>query len=224
MLLSFPSGLRSVALATLALGITSVSLPAAVINDPPNDFLNSFTTGPENGDLDVLTAEVFFDGANFTFTSTENGLIGATDNEFFVWGVDRGLHQPFFHDFAPNVLFDIVVVLQPNLTGLVIDFSPTNPDAPITLPAGSVTKSGNTITGIVPLADLPTRGSLPADYKVNFWPRVGLDPSNNAQISDFAPDTNDIGVTTPEPGTVLFLGGGLVLIALSRLRASHFRT
>jgi hypothetical protein len=71
---------------------------------------------------------------------------------------------------------------------------------------------------------LPTRGSLPANYQVNFWPRVGLDPNINAQISDFAPDNSDIGVTTPEPGTLLFLGGGLVLIALSRLKASYFRT
>ena len=222
--LSFQPRLRLAVLATLALGIATTPLSAAPIVDPPNDFLNSFTTGPKNGDLDVLRAEVFFDGTNFTFTSTENGPIGTTDNEFFVWGVDRGLHQPFFHAFAPNVLFDIVVVLKPDLTGLVIDFSPTNPDAPITLPAGAVTKNGNTIQGIVPLSDLPTRGLLPADYQVNFWPRVGLDPANNAQISDFAPDNSDISVTTPEPGTLLFLGGGLVLIALSRLKAPHFRT
>jgi hypothetical protein len=211
--------LRLLVLAILALGVTSASLSAAAIVDPiPGDFLPTFTTGPRNGDLDILTAEVFFDGTNFTFTSTENGLIGTTEGSVFVWGVDRGLHQPFFGSFRPGVLFDVVVVLRPNdLTGTVIDFSPTDPAQPVNLAPGSVTVSGNTIQGVVPVSLLPSKGLLPVDYQVNFWPRVGLDPSNNAQISDFAPDNSDAGVTvTPEPSTLLFLCGGLIVLALSR--------
>src|SRR5260370_19174162 len=189
-----------------ALGAISAPLSAATIVDPAGDFLPTFTTGPRNGDLDVLSAQVLFDGTNFTFTSTENGPIGMTDGSVFVWGVDRGLHQAFFGSFRPGVLFDIVVVLRPALTGAVIDFSPTNPAPPVNLAPGSITVSGNTIQAVVSASLLPSKGLLPVDYQVNFWPRVGLDPSNNAQISDFAPDNSDAGVTvTPEPATMLFL-------------------
>jgi hypothetical protein len=210
------SPIRSI-FAVLALCATSATLGAAAIADPAGDFLSTFTTGPRNGDLDVLSAEVFFDGTNFTFTSTENGPVGETDGSFFVWGIDRGLHQAFFGAFRPGVLFDVVVVLQPDHTGLVVDFSPVGAAPPVSLAPGSVTVNGNTITGIVPASFLPTRGLQPADYQVNFWPRVGLDPSNNAQISDFAPENSDVGVTlNPEPSTALFLGGGMLLIGLLR--------
>lgn len=201
-------------LTMLALGVTSASLFAASITDAANDFLPSFN-GPHNGDLDVLSAEVFFDGTNFTFRSTENGAIGTTEGSLFVWGVDRGLHNQFFGAFRPGVLFDIVVVLRPDLTGTVIDFAP-NPVAAVDLAPGSVTVSGNTIQGVVPASLLASKGLLPADYKVNLWPRTGLNTADNTQISDFAPDNSDAAVTTPEPSTMLFLGGGLIVLALSR--------
>src|SRR5437588_10505763 len=118
-------------LALLALGVTGKPLSAALIVDPPNDFLPTFTTGPRNGDLDVLSAQVFFDGKNFTFTSTENGAIGTTEGSVFVWGVDRGFHQAFFGSFRPGVLFDIAVVFFPDLTGLVVDFSPPGAAPPV---------------------------------------------------------------------------------------------
>src|SRR5262249_35193050 len=131
-------------------------------------------------------------------------------------------HQQFFGSFAPGVLFDVAIILLPDATGFVADFSPTNPDAPANLPAGAVTINGSTITAVVPLTLLPTRGLQPADYKANFWPRVGLDPSNNAQISDFAPDNSDIAVSNPEPGPMLLLGCGLIAIGFfaSRRRRS----
>ena len=203
---------------TLAVASAGASLQAAVIHDDPNDFLGTFTTGPKNGDLDVITAEVKFDGTNFTFTNTENGPIGQTEGSVFVWGVDRGLHQQFFGSFAPGVLFDVAVIFFPDASGLVVDFSPSNPDAAIALPAGSVTIDGNTITGVVPASFLPTRGLQPGDYQVNFWPRVGLDPSNNAQISDFAPNDHDEAVTTPEPGAAVFLGAGLLMVLAGQRR------
>jgi PEP-CTERM motif len=208
---------RFTILTLLALGVAGVPLSASVINDPAGDFLTTFTTGPKNGDLDVVSAQVFFDGTNFTFTSTENGPIGTTEGSVFVWGVDRGLHNQFFGVFRPGVLFDVAIVLRPDLTGLVVDFSPTDPAPPVELAPGSITISGNTIQGVVPASLLPSKGLQPADYQVNFWPRVGLDPANNAQISDFAPDNSDAGVTTaPEPSTMLFLGGGLIVIASLR--------
>jgi len=214
------SSFRSLMIPTvLALGVASTPLFAAAITDPVNDFLPTLA-GPHNGDLDVLSAEVFFDGTNFTFRSTENGAIGTTAGSVFLWGIDRGLHNPFFGAFRPGVLFDIVVVLRPDLTGTVIDFAP-NPVAPVNLLPGSVTVSGNTIQGIVPVSLLASKGLLPADYQVNFWPRTGLNPADNSQVSDFAPDNSDVAVTvTPEPSTMLFLGSGLVVLALLRRRTT----
>jgi hypothetical protein len=186
------------------------------VTDPAGDFLTTFA-GPHNGDLDVLNAEVFFDGVNFTFRSTENGPIGSTAGSLFVWGVDRGLHNPFFGSFRDGVLFDVVVVLRPDLTGTVIDFSPEQA-APQDLVPGSVTVNGNTIQGIVPASLLPSKGSLPADYRMNIWPRTGLNALDNTQISDFAPDNSVAAVTTPEPATMLLLGMGLAIFALARRR------
>lgn len=204
-------------LTMLTFGVVSAPLFAAPITDVANDFLPTFA-GPHNGDLDVLSAEVFFDGTNFTFRSTQNGAIGTTEGSVFLWGIDRGLHNPFFGDFRPGVLFDIVVVLRPDLTGTVIDFAP-NPVPSVDLKPGSVTVNGSTIQAVVPASLLASKGLLPADYKANFWPRTGLNPADNSQVSDFAPDNSDIGVTvTPEPSALLFLGGGLIVLGLLRRR------
>jgi hypothetical protein len=206
----------------IALGLSAGAFAGVTFNDPANDFLSTFTTGNKTSDLDVISGAVNFDGKNFTFTATEAGPIGQSEGEFFVWGVDRGIHQQFFGSFAPGVLFDVAIVLQPDATGFVVDFSPSNPDATVNLAPGAVTINGSTITAVVPLSFLPTRGLQPADYKANFWPRVGLNPSNNAQISDFAPDHSDIAVSTPEPGPILLLGCGLAALAVSAFR--HHRS
>jgi hypothetical protein len=209
------SVVRSLMTLTLfVLGVASAPLSAAPITDAANDFLPSFD-GPHNGDLDVLSAEVLFDGTNFTFRGTLNGAVGTTEGGLYVWGIDRGLHDAFFGAFRPGVLFDIVVVLRPDLTGTVVDFAP-DPVAPVNLQSGSVTVSGNTIQGVVPVSLLASKGLAPADYLVNLWPRTGLNPSNNAEIPDFAPDNSVVEVTaTPEPSTMLFLSGGLIVLAVS---------
>src|SRR4051812_40016239 len=157
-------------LTMLALGVTSAPLFAAPISDEAGDFLSTLD-GPRNGDLDVFSAEVVFDGVNFTFRSTENGSIGTTPGSLFVWGVDRGLHNPFFGSFRDGVLFDVVVVLRPDLTGTVIDFSPDQAPAQDLAP-GSVTVDGNTIAGVVPASLLPSKGLLAVDYQMNLWPRT----------------------------------------------------
>jgi PEP-CTERM motif len=201
-------------LAALGLGVVSTPLWATSVSDDVGDFLSTFN-GPHNGDLDVVSADFSFDGVNFTFRSTENGPIGTTPGSLFVWGIDRGLHNPFFGSFRDGVLFDVVVVLRPDLTGTVIDFSPDHAPSQ-DLPAGSVTKDGNTIQGVVPATMLPSEGLPFAEYQANIWPRTGLNALDNTQISDFGPDNSDLAVTTPEPATVLFLGTGLVVLGLSR--------
>jgi len=161
-----------------------------VITDAKGDFLSSYT-GPQNGDMDVMTAQATFDGTNFTFMSVEAGKVGTTSDALFVWGVDRGTHTAGFGAFRPGVLFDAVVILRPDGTGAVTDLAAT-PPASTPLPAGSVTISGNTIRGVVPASMLPSKGMPAASYGVNLWPRTGL--GNNAQIADFAPDNSDASV------------------------------
>lgn len=200
------------------LGVLAAAAPpvvhAALITDPAGDFLSTFT-GPHNGDLDVLMAQAFFNGTNFTFTSLENGPIGTSPDGLFVWGVDRGTHTAGFGAFRPGVLFDAVVILRPDLTGTVTDLSTGTPTS-TNLAPGSVTISGNTITGVVPASLLPSKGLAALAYGVNLWPRTGL--GNNALIADFAPDNSDAAVTaTPEPAGLTLAGAAILgLVALRR--------
>lgn len=194
------------------LTISAFPAGAATINDPANDFLPSYT-GPRNGDLDVLNAQVFFDGANFTFTSTENGLIGTTPGGIFVWGINRGAGTPGFPVIAPGVLFDSVFVINPAGGSTVRDLV-----SGAATPISGITISGNSISGVVPLNALPTRGFAAIDYQVNLWPRSGA--GGDPVISDFAPNNSDAAVTvlTPEPGTM-----GLMAFVSAGALALHRR-
>lgn len=178
---------------------------AQPIADPAGDFLPTFT-GPRNGDLDVLSAQVLFDGAQFTFTSRQNGVVGTTPGGIFVWGVNRGSGTSPGGVFPADVRFDAVVVLNPAGGSFVRNLvSATN------APLSAVGVSGDVITGLVPLALLPSRGFAPGAYTVNLWPRTGL--GNDAQIADFAPNTTNFAVSTvPEPGTWALLSTGLALM------------
>jgi hypothetical protein len=160
------------------------------ITDATNDFLASFA-GPRNADLDVRRGEVSYDGTNFVFTSTSAGRIGSTPGALFVWGVNRGAGTARFGALAPGVLFDAVVIIQPDGTSRVVDLS-TNPPTQTALPTGSATFSGNGLTVTVPANLLPSRGFDPSGYTVNLWPRTGA--GNNNQISDFAPDNHNVPV------------------------------
>lgn len=200
----------------LLIGVFVASLShAAVVTDPPDDFLGTFT-GPQNGDLDVLTAQVTFNGTSFLFDSTENGAIGTTAQALYVWGIDRGTHTEGFGAFRPGVLFDAVVILRPDLTGTVID---TTTGTPTNLAPGSVTINGDTIQGIVPATLLPSLGIPQSDFGFNLWPRTGL--GNNALIADFAPDNSDASVTVvPEPSLTFGVLGALLLGTCLKVRRS----
>jgi len=192
---------------------------AALITDPAGDFLSIYT-GPHNPDLDVLTAEVFFDGSSYLFTSTEAGPIGTTPGGVFVWGINRGAGFATFPGVAPGVTFDSVVIIVPggDSFALALDTSVTTP-----IPASDVVTSGAFVSARVPLSALPPLGAAPQNYTVNLWPRSELlliDPV----ISDFAPDNSNAAVTVvPEPATAVFLGSGFVALALLR-RSRSSRT
>jgi len=157
-----PNLLRITGLAATLLAGGALPASAAAILDPTDDFLSSFI-GTKGGDLDVLSAQVFYDGTKFTFTSTENAPIGTTAGTLYVWGVDRGTNNAPFGAFRPGVLFDAVVILRPDGTGIVIDTTGALPAA--NLPAGSITIAGNTITGTVDKSLLPSLGFS----RSNFW-------------------------------------------------------
>jgi len=183
---------------------------AGLIVDPTNDFLPTYTAGPKNGDMDVTGVGVTFDGSRFVLTATLNGPLGTTPGTLYVFGVDRGQGTARFGALAPGVLFDSVVILKADGTGTVNRIVGGGSSA---LSAGDVTVSGDTITATVLDSLLPSLGRAPADYTFNLWPRLGA--GNNNQISDFAPDNANIGVTaTPEPST-LVLAGVAVPLALA---------
>lgn len=178
---------------------------------PSSGFLPTYV-GPQNGDLDVASGEVFLKGGNFEFDATLNADVGTTPGVFYVWGVDRGSNMAPFMSFRPGIFFDAVVISAPSLGLNFVDDLDTNAMTP--LPPADVIASGDVLSLTVPVSLLPTLGFLPKDYLVDFWPRLGLDTTNDAQIAEFAPSNSDARVTdTPEPATLTLVAG---LLAFGR--------
>ncbi len=204
----------------LAAALIAVPFGAAgaQITDAAGDWLPTYT-GPRNsllnGDLDILKAQVFFDGRFFTFTSTSAGNIGSTTGAFFVWGMNRGAGTARFPTLAPGVLFDWVLSITPNGAITTRDLIS---GVSTTIDASAVTFSGTTLTALIPATLLPSRGFTLADFTANLWPRF---PGGLEGISDFAPDNTNFAVTvTPEPASFLLVGAGLFgLLAWRRRRA-----
>ena len=121
-----------------------------------------------------------------------------------------------------GVVFDSVVVLNPDGTGMVVLILPNQVVTP--LPAGSVTVSGNTITGVFDISLLPSNGTTAANYGYNLWPRSGFDPTDNRQISDFAPDASTVTATIPEPGAWALMITGFGLAGAMLRRSRRFAT
>ena len=164
------------------------SAHAQTVIDPVGDFLPSFT-GPRNADLDVVTTQVVYDGVTFRMNATNNGPVGTTAGAVYVLGFNRGAGTAGLANVASNVLFDSVVLVNANGTGVVVD---TLRGAQTPLPAGSITISGNQIVAEVPVSLLPSQGVKPGQYTVNLWPRSTL--GGDETISDFAPDNSNVRV------------------------------
>ena len=190
-------------------GAAWLTLPGAAhaVTDPTGDFLAGYG-GSHNGDLDVVGATVTYNANThlFDFTATLDAPVATTSSAFYVWGIDRGAGTEKFNT-GPNpigagVKFDTVVIFR--LDGTATIGSTVLHD---------VTWSGDTITGSVPDALLPSMGFSFEDYAWNLWPRDGT-VAGNAAISDFAPDASDAGVTAvPEPASMALFGAGLALLA-----------
>ena len=218
----FSSRFAPFALAAAA-ALTPLASHAIVgVTDRPGDFLPTFAGSSASTDLDVVSASVFYDAATdlFKLVSTMNGPIGLTGSTaLYVWGVNRGAGvASFAANGIEGVRFDRVVLLNPNATGSVGGGG--------TLPAGSVTISGNTITAIVSGTLLPANGfANKLDYTWNLWPR-NTAFAGFAAISDFAPDNSNftstagiVAAPVPEPGAAAMLLAGLAtVVSLVRRR------
>src|SRR5207302_5257972 len=89
---------------------------AGFITDSTGDFISSYG-GRHNGDLDVVGAEVQFDGVNFYLHAVLNGAVGTSNGAIYVFGFNRGAGTAGFASIGINgVLFDRVIVLNNNDT------------------------------------------------------------------------------------------------------------
>lgn len=189
---------------------------AAVATDTTNDFIPTYT-GPQGGDLDVVSAEVTLDTTlnTLSFRATLNAAVGTTTGAFYVFGLNRGAGTARFGAIATGVLFDMVVLLRPDGSGQVNNLTgggSTN------FAPGLVQISGSTIsTTLLPLAFFPSEGLSAANYTWNLWPRVST-VTGNAAISDFAPDNSNAGVTVVPTTSVASLLGLAALTGLRRRR------
>ncbi|QDU58857.1 PEP-CTERM sorting domain-containing protein [Aeoliella mucimassa] len=208
-------------LAVILCATVSSIARAEIVVDPAGDLLPTYSSGPANGDLDVLSSEVVFDrqANTLAFTATHADDIGLTDGALYVWGLDRGQGTERFLTGDPaigaGVFFDSVLILRPDGTGSYVDlFNGGSVD----LAPGSVSIDGGTIASTeLPLSLFPSTGFAPEDYTWNLWPRVGLGANN--QITDFAPDASNAGLTTvPEPASVVLVMFGAAAAAVGLVR------
>lgn len=199
---------------------------SATVYDPQGDFLATYT-GPQNGDLDALSASAYFNGGSFRLSSVQNGTVGATSGSLYVWGINRGAGIPRLTFGAPSVgagvLFDAVAVLFPNGTGRVATFPAMGAPVITPLSSGAVTVGGATISGLVPASLLPSRGFAFEDYTFTMWIRKRVNPAldgTNAELADFIPDASGFTASVPEPTSwaMLIVGFGLSGAVLRRRR------
>jgi hypothetical protein len=203
-----------------ALLLSASEARAAAILDPAGDFISTYNAAaPKAGDLDVIRAEVTFDGTVFRLFAEFNGAVGLTPEAIYVWGFDRGqgaIRSNFGAIGHAGVAFDSVLVIQNEGNGVINDLAGISPQ--VAFGTGASTISGNTIETIIPLSSLPSRGFAPSDYTWNLWPRFP-NVAGTSAISDFAPDNSMAAVTpVPEPSTLLLMGGGLLAFARRRRR------
>jgi hypothetical protein len=211
--------LLSAALAgALSIGVA----PALAVTDAADDFLATYT-GPQAGDLDILSASAIFDGTSFHLSATLSGAPGTTAGGIYVWGINRGAGAPRLTFGSPSigagVLFDAVAVMFPDGLGRVAILPAMGPPAITNLP-GLVDVDGNTISASFATSLLPGNGFAPVDYTYTLWSRARVNPladGSNAEVADFTPGFQ---AEVPEPGAwaVMILGFAGAGSALRRRR------
>ena len=206
--------------------LTSATAAPAAITDPSGDLLGTYT-GPSNGDVDILSGDVAFDGTSYFLSTTMNGAVGTTTGSLFVWGVDRGSGAPRLTFGSPSVgagvLFDAVIVMFPDGTLRVVTI-PLAGAPTITQFAGGTVIDGDTMSATVSLALLGSMGFAPEDYTFGLWSRARVNPAmdgTNAEIADFLSGSGSINArAVPEPATwlTMLLGFGAAGAAIRKRR------
>ena len=205
--------------AAFSAAITTPAAAATVV-DPAGDFLATYS-GPQTGNLDVLSASATINGTNLFLSAVLNGPVGASGS-LYVFGINRGAGTARFAGGSPSVgasvLFDAVAVLFPDGTGRIATFPAAGAPTITNLP-GAVTVSGNTISGTFALSLLPSTGFDPTNYTYTLWSRQRVNPAadgTNAEIADFAPAV--LATAVPEPGSwlMMLLGFGVIGTLLRR--------
>lgn len=197
-----PAARTKLAALTALAAFAGAPLPThAAVTDAAGDYLATYT-GPQAGDLDLLEVDAALGASEVGFRAVLNGDVGTTAGAFVAFGVNRGAGTAgLFQLNAPKIgahaLHDAVVLLRPNLTGTVVLIGAGGALTFTSLAPGSISVSGDTITGLVPLSMLPTTGFAAADYTYVAWTRSG--PGSNALVADFAPGSTTFSATVPEP-------------------------
>jgi hypothetical protein len=205
-----------------SIALACAGAQAQSITDPVGDFLPTYT-GPQNGDVDVVSAFAGYNAGNdtFSFSGTFAGAVGTTTGAFYVWGLDRGNGTQRFVAGSPSVgqgvSFDAAILLRPNGTARVITFtSGADTGTGVEVGAGTAQIAGNTISGSISGSLLASTGFAKSDYTWNLWPRIG---TTNNTISDFAPNGMNVPVAAvPEPTTYALMAMGLAAVGLARRR------
>jgi len=187
------------------------SVRAEEIADPIGDFLPTYT-GAQDPGLDVVAHEVTLLDDRLIFFGQMAGPIAPTQTVGGVYliGIDRGRGTPRFVSgtpiIGPNVLWDLIVRINPDGTGLVNNqvagvVTPLNP--------ADITINGSEFTASVPLSLLlPASTRPPCEWTYNLWPRNGIVVGRNVNVSDLAPDDGNSPVhTVPEVALTTNLDG-----------------
>ena len=169
----------------------TASARSSTIADPRGDFLPTYT-GPHHPGLDAVKHQVTLAGDRLIFFGKMAGPIAPTQDigGLYVIGVDRGRGTPRFRAgtplIGPNVVWDLIVRINPDGTGLV-----NNQVAGVVtqLDPADIRIRGTQFVASVPLSLLtPAATKPPEQWTYNLWPRNGLIPGQNVHVSDLAPD------------------------------------
>ncbi len=123
--------------------------------------------------------------------------MNASQSAFYVFGINRGsaTYPGPFPDRG-NILFDAVVFVSDQPSGLTANVVNLTTGAETALPGQYASVRGNTVQVVVPTSLLPSTGALLSQYSVNLWPRNILNLHANNVISSFVPEYSDVTVAT----------------------------